>query len=109
MSMTFLENLRRNFYGSGPPTPSALVRHLLGLQLTGFRLMNKVMKNKGIRTGWENETPESKARWFQSLSEEERMDLMCEFYDLIVENQPDIARRKRASHAQGPVQVLRKK
>jgi hypothetical protein len=55
------------------------------------------------------ETPEAKVRWFRSLSEEQRMDLMCEFYDLIVENQPDIARRKRASQAQGPVQILRRK
>jgi hypothetical protein len=66
------------------------------------------MLEKQVHHGYEWETPEAKARWFQSLSEEERMDLMCEFYDLIVENQPDIARRKRASQAQGRVQVLRR-
>lgn len=71
--------------------------------------MNEFMDNeaKCILTGRDSDTPESRSRWYRSLSEEERMDLMCEFYDLIVENQPDIARRKRASQAQGPVQILR--
>jgi len=36
----------------------------------------------------EEETPEAKARWFQSLSLEERMELLCEFTDLAIENNP---------------------
>jgi len=72
-------------------------------------LMDGVMKNKRVSTGWQNEAPESKARWFRSLSEEERMDLLCEFTDLILEIRPDIAERKHASQAQGPVQILRRK
>jgi len=33
----------------------------------------------------------AKAAWFQSLSVEERMELLCEFTDLILENNPGIA------------------
>lgn len=39
------------------------------------------------------ETAESKARWFQSLSLTERMDYLCAITDLILENNPHIARR----------------
>ena len=40
------------------------------------------------------ETPEAKARWFQSLSLEERMEMLCLFTDLVFENNPLIAERK---------------
>lgn len=42
------------------------------------------------------ETPEAKARWFQSLTLEERMNLLCEFTDLIMELNPSIAEKRRA-------------
>lgn len=36
------------------------------------------------------ETPEAKARWFQSLSMTERMELLCLFTDLMLEINPAI-------------------
>jgi hypothetical protein len=54
----------------------------------------------------EEETPEAKARWFQSLSLSERMDLLCFFTDLVLENNPLIAERKDAEPIAGRVRVL---
>jgi len=38
----------------------------------------------------QEETPEAKACWFQSLPLSERMDLLCFFTDLILANNPRI-------------------
>lgn len=46
--------------------------------------------NKTVSHSREAETIEAKARWFQSLSLSERMDLLCWFTDLILENNPKI-------------------
>ena len=54
------------------------------------------------------ETPEAKARWFQSLSLSERMDLLCSFTDLVLENNPLIVERKDAEPVAGRVRVLSK-
>ena len=54
------------------------------------------------------ETPEAKARWFKSLSLSERMDLLCFFTDLVLENNPLIAERKDAEPITGRVLVLSK-
>ena len=54
------------------------------------------------------ETPEAKARWFQSLSLSERMDLLCVFTDLVLENNPMILERKDAKPIAGRVRVLSK-
>ena len=54
----------------------------------------------------EEETPEAKARWFQSLPLAERMDLLCFFTDLILENNPLVAERKDAKPIAGRVRVL---
>ena len=43
-----------------------------------------------------DESPESKARWFQSLSLAERMDMLCFFTDLILDNNPKIVEKKNA-------------
>ena len=56
----------------------------------------------------EEETPEAKARWFQSLSLSERMDLLCFFTDLVLENNPLIVERKDAEPIVGRVRVLSK-
>lgn len=45
----------------------------------------------GISHDRADESIEAKAAWFQSLSLEERMELLCEYTDLILENNPDIA------------------
>jgi hypothetical protein len=52
------------------------------------------------------ETPEAKARWFQSLSLTERMDLLCFYTDLVLENNPLIVERKDAEQVAGRVLVL---
>lgn len=56
----------------------------------------------------QDESPEAKARWFQSLSLQERMDLLCVFTDLILQNNPAIMELKNAEPASGSVRILRK-
>jgi hypothetical protein len=54
-----------------------------------------------------DETIEAKARWFQSLSLSERMDMLCAFTDLALSANPALQERK--PHAQpvaGRIQVL---
>jgi len=53
-----------------------------------------------------DDSPEAKARWFQSLSLEERMELLCEFTELALSLNPDLPRKKRAPSAAGRVRVL---
>ena len=55
-----------------------------------------------------DETPEAKARWFQSLSLEERMDLFCQFTDMILQNNPKIAEKRHVNSITGRVRILRK-
>ena len=61
---------------------------------------------KTISHDWQEETPEAKARWFQSLSLTERMDLLCCFTDLILSHNPKIAEQKDAQPIEGRVRVL---
>lgn len=55
-----------------------------------------------------DESLEAKARWFQSLPLEERMKLLCEFTDLVLENNPNIAEVGRAQSSPGRILVLRR-
>lgn len=66
------------------------------------------MMDKGISHGRQEETPEAKARWFQSLSLSERMDLLCAFTELILANNPKIVEQKDAQPITGRVRVLSK-
>lgn len=43
-----------------------------------------------VSHSFEDETIESKTRWFKSLSISERMDMLCFFTDMIFENNPKI-------------------
>jgi hypothetical protein len=54
----------------------------------------------------QQETPEAKVRWFRSLSLSERMEYLCSITDLIVENKPQVLRKKYAQPASGRVRVL---
>jgi len=54
----------------------------------------------------QEETPEAKARWFQSLSLTERMEMLCLLTDLVLENNPLIAERKKTQLAAAGVRVL---
>lgn len=41
-----------------------------------------------------DESIDAKARWFQSLSLEDRMNVFVAFTDLILENNPDAVKKK---------------
>ena len=41
-----------------------------------------------ISHSFEDETPEAKARWFRSLTVDERIAMLCAWTDLILENNP---------------------
>ena len=56
----------------------------------------------------QEETIEAKARWFQSLSLEERMDVFCQLTNLVLENNPEILNNKDARPASKRVRVLSK-
>ncbi|MBI1297310.1 hypothetical protein GC175_20390 [bacterium] len=52
------------------------------------------------------ETQEAKARWFQSLSLTERMDMLCMFTDMILSVNSQIVDQKDAKPVTGRVLVL---
>jgi len=52
------------------------------------------------------ETPEEKARWFQSLSLKERADLLCQLTDMILFVYPSILEQKDAQPVTGRILVL---
>lgn len=56
----------------------------------------------------EEETIEAKARWFQSLSLEERMEMLVAFTDLALEVNPRLADEKDAQPADGAVRIAAK-
>jgi hypothetical protein len=55
---------------------------------------------------WRDKTPEAKARWFQSLSIEERMEILCALTDLILEANPALVHAKHVEPIPGRVQIL---
>ena len=64
------------------------------------------MADLSISHDWQEETLEAKARWFQSLTLEERFDIFCEFTDLILETNPSVIDLKDATPIAGRVRVL---
>jgi len=54
------------------------------------------------------ETPEAKARWFKSISLEERMEMLCAFTDLILTVNPRIVETRDAQQTKRRVRVLSK-
>jgi hypothetical protein len=52
------------------------------------------------------ETMEAKARWFQSLTLGDRMDMLCAFTDLALSVNPTLQERKHAQPVAGRIQVL---
>ena len=60
-----------------------------------------------IAYGWSEETPKAKARWFQSLTLTERMDMLCWFTDLVTGMNPDIVERKDAEPVAGRKRAVR--
>ena len=64
--------------------------------------------NELISHDWQEETPEAKARWFQSLSLAQRMELLCTFTNLILTVNPKIVEQKDARPIEGRVRILSK-
>ena len=64
------------------------------------------MTSATVGHDWQEETIEAKARWFQSLSLTERMDLLCWFTDLILSANPRIVEQKDAQPVTGRIRVL---
>lgn len=52
------------------------------------------------------ESIEAKARWFQSLSMTDRMDVFCEFTELSLSVQPDLKDKKNVKPIAGRIQIL---
>ncbi len=63
-------------------------------------MLKKISHNRS------DESIEAKARWFQSLSLQERMDMLCSFTDLILDNNPKIVEKKNAQPTWGSFRVL---
>ena len=64
-------------------------------------------EERAVSHSRDDETWEAKARWFRTLSVDERIDVLTELTDLILTMQPDLLRKK--PHAQpipGRIQVL---
>ena len=64
------------------------------------------MTNPSISHDWQEETLEAKARWFQSLTPPERLDIFFSFMDVILEINPGVAKSKDAQPVPGRVLVL---
>ena len=56
----------------------------------------------------QEETPEAKARWFQTLSMTERMEIFCEFSDLALTLNPSLQEKKIAQPIPGRIQFISK-
>ena len=56
----------------------------------------------------QEETLEAKVKWFQSLTLEERMDVLCNFTDLALSINPKLPDLKDAQQTQRGIQVLSK-
>ena len=63
---------------------------------------------KSISHNRQEETIESKARWFQSLSLTERAELLNSFTDMFLEINPKIMEQKRAQPIKGRIRVVSK-
>lgn len=72
----------------------------------GFRRKFIGVTMRGVFSGREQESLEAKVLWFRTLSVEERLAYACEMADFILENQPDLARRRDAQTLKGRVRVL---
>ena len=55
-----------------------------------------------------DESIDAKAKWFRTLSIEERMNTFVAFTNLILENNPEIAKKKHVRPASDRIRVLSK-
>lgn len=64
--------------------------------------------NFSISHDRKDETIEEKTRWFKSLPLSDRMELLCWFTDLALQNNPNLPETKYAQPANGSIRVLSK-
>lgn len=64
------------------------------------------MEQPSISHDRQDETPEAKARWFQSLTLTERMELLCSFTELLLAANPELVEKRDAQPIEGRVRVL---
>jgi hypothetical protein len=64
--------------------------------------------NESVSHSFGDESIDAKARWFRSLSIEERMRVFVAFTRLILTNNPEIAKKKHARPASDRIRVLSK-
>ncbi len=64
--------------------------------------------NESISHSFADESIDAKAKWFRSLSLEERMNMLVAFTNLILENNPEIAKKKHVRPASDRIRVLSK-
>jgi hypothetical protein len=64
------------------------------------------MSRPAISHTRDDETPEAKARWFQALTLAQRMELLCEFTELILTTNLQIVEQRDAQPPQGRIRIL---
>ncbi len=63
---------------------------------------------KQISHNINEESIEAKALWFRTLPISERMEMLCNFTDLALELNPDLAEKKDAQQTKRRVRILSK-
>ena len=63
---------------------------------------------RSISHSFADESMDAKAKWFKSLSVEERMDVFVAYMRLILEINPEIAKKKHDRPASDRIRVLSK-
>jgi hypothetical protein len=64
------------------------------------------MRQRGVTHDRSEESPFAKARWFQSLSIEERLRLFCEVTELAIARNPELLKGNDVRPVEGRTQVL---
>jgi len=64
--------------------------------------------DKAISHDRNDESTEAKARWFQSLTISERMEMLCSFTDMALTVNPSLQERKHAQSVAGRIQIISK-
>ncbi len=65
-----------------------------------------VIMQTTVSHAWSEESMEAKARWFQALSMEERMEVFCAFTDLILSLNPRLPDLKDAQQLKRRIRIL---
>jgi hypothetical protein len=75
---------------------------------TGLAGIISIMSLPAVSHDRGDETPEAKARWFQSLTLAQRMEHLCAFTEFILAVNPRIVEKRDAQPRQGRVRMISK-